>query len=106
MRRPKPAVAATPPPHKEFPVHPAFPERAHSGAPRTTYSRPVIWSLAASVPLLAAGCVIRPEGTEKEQRQLDAAGAPFEPAVQDRVLPELPEKAAWRDILHRAFLAN
>ncbi len=52
------------------------------------------------------GCALTPSGTREEQARLDLAGIPYEPRIEDRELPDLPEVATWRDILHRAFLAN
>src|SRR5262249_26434330 len=33
-------------------------------------------------------------------------GAPYEAPVEQRELPKLPSEPTWRDVLHRAFLAN
>jgi outer membrane protein TolC len=52
------------------------------------------------------GCVLAPRGTTDEQAKLRGAGATFEPPIEQRSLPELPTPATWRDVLHRAFLAN
>jgi outer membrane protein TolC len=52
------------------------------------------------------GCALTPEGTKHEQAKLDEAGRPYEPAFEQRVLPELPPSPSWRDVLSRAFLAN
>lgn len=53
-----------------------------------------------------SGCVLAPKGTKEEQARLDAASHPYEPPVEARQLPELPPQVEWRDVLHRAFLAN
>lgn len=52
--------------------------------------------------LVIGGCVLAPAGLKDEQSQLKAAGA----AYDKRQLPELPSDPSWRDVLHRAFLAN
>lgn len=56
--------------------------------------------------LLISGCVLAPRGTEQEQARADKAGAAFEPAAEQRPLPELSETPGWRAILSRAFLSN
>lgn len=52
------------------------------------------------------GCALTPDGTKQQQSQLAEAGRPYEPAFEQRVFPELPPSPTWRDVLHRAFLAN
>ncbi len=66
---------------------------------------PVFAALAVSVAILA-GCALTPKGTKEEQARLAAFAGRYEPAVEDRQLPELPDQPDWRDVLHRAFLAN
>lgn len=56
--------------------------------------------------LSLGGCVLAPPGTRHEQRRLDAAGKPYRHPIERRVIPELPAQPTWRDVLHRAFLAN
>ena len=51
-----------------------------------------------------AGCSLPPVGTADEQARLRGAAESFE--AERLVLPELPASPTWRDILHRAFLAN
>ena len=66
------------------------------------------WRLAVMAPLALAlsGCVLRPAGTDEERAKLDRVGTSFERPYEQRELPELPADPAWRDVLHRAFLAN
>jgi cobalt-zinc-cadmium efflux system outer membrane protein len=52
------------------------------------------------------GCVLAPQGTMEEHAKLDETAPHFEPPVETRDLPVLPAPASWRDVLHRAFLAN
>lgn len=52
------------------------------------------------------GCVLAPPGTTEEQAKLNELSGRFEPPVEARELPALPARANWRDVLHRAFLAN
>lgn len=52
------------------------------------------------------GCVLAPEGTLQEQAKLDEVASRFEPPAETRELPVVPMRATWRDVLHRAFLAN
>jgi outer membrane protein TolC len=56
--------------------------------------------------LLLSGCVLAPEGTKQEQAKLDHNGQAYEPPVEKRALPEVPQPATWQDVLQRAFLAN
>lgn len=56
--------------------------------------------------LFVGGCVLAPPETRQEQRRMEAAGVPYEPPIEQRKLLELPAPATWRDVLHRAFLAN
>jgi cobalt-zinc-cadmium efflux system outer membrane protein len=63
--------------------------------------------IASSMLLvLAGGCVLTPKGTKQEMSRLDEAGKPFEPSIEKRELPQLSDTPSWRDVLHRAFLAN
>jgi cobalt-zinc-cadmium efflux system outer membrane protein len=55
---------------------------------------------------LLGGCVLAPRGTDAEKERLAAAGVAFETPFERRTLPELPAEPNWRDVLHRAFLAN
>ncbi|MFO0833753.1 MAG: TolC family protein [Phycisphaerales bacterium] len=65
-------------------------------------------ALLASVLMagLMSGCALTPEGTKHEQAKLAEAGKPYEPPVEQGSLPDLPASPTWRDVLHRAFLAN
>src|SRR4051812_40277480 len=56
--------------------------------------------------LLLAGCFLAPAGTDEERARLTDAGREYQPAVEERQLPDLPETPTWQDVLHRAFLAN
>jgi len=60
-------------------------------------------SLFLSLPLIFGACTLRPEGTFMEQNRAAREGEAYRLPKQ---LPELPEKPTWRDLLHRAFLAN
>ena len=64
------------------------------------------WLLLAPLLLILTGCVLTPPGTAEEQQRQDEAGKPYQLPVGQRVLPEVPQPAAWQDVLHRAFLAN
>ena len=66
------------------------------------------WRFAIMAPLALAldGCVLRPAGTADEHVKLKRSGASFERPYERRQLPELPSQPVWRDVLHRAFLAN
>jgi outer membrane protein TolC len=65
---------------------------------------------AHAVPLLlltaTVGCVFTPRGTDEELARLRLAGQSYEQLRSERELPELPPEPDWRDLLHRAFLAN
>src|SRR5262249_51638221 len=66
-----------------------------------------LWTVSAVlVVLLVSGCVLAPPGTSNEKTRLDVAGKPFEPAVENREIPELPDTPTWREVLRRAFLTN
>lgn len=68
------------------------------------------WWARAAWPVLAVaaagGCALTPEGARSERARLVEAGAPYELGHEDRRLPELPAEPTWRDVLHRAFMAN
>lgn len=53
-----------------------------------------------------SGCVLAPQGTLEEHAKLDEVSPRFEPPAETRELPVVPARATWRDVLHRAFLAN
>src|SRR4051794_7948109 len=61
-----------------------------------------VWLLA----LVLGGCVIAPPEAKREQAAMLQAGAPYRARFDERTLPVLPEAPEWRDVLHRAFLAN
>jgi outer membrane protein TolC len=52
------------------------------------------------------GCALTPKGMKEEQARLAAFAGRYEPPFEERQLPDLPEVPGWRDVLHRAFLAN
>lgn len=53
-----------------------------------------------------SGCALTPSGTKEEQARMDEAGKPYEAPFEQRALPELPTSSSWKEVLHRAFLAN
>jgi outer membrane protein, heavy metal efflux system len=55
---------------------------------------------------LAGGCVLAPRATRDERLRAAAAGHAWEQPAEERVLPDLPERPDWRQVLERAFLAN
>lgn len=61
---------------------------------------------AAVAALLAAGCVLTPEGFDAERAEVDRAGEPYAAEFVQRTLPDLPLDANWRDLVARAFAAN
>jgi len=62
--------------------------------------------LGALAAWAATGCVLAPAARREERLHAVEAGRAWEPAVSDRVLPDLPPDPSWRDILERAMLAN
>lgn len=56
--------------------------------------------------LLSSGCALTPDGTSQERDRLDAAGRPYEKPFEKRELPELGDRPSWREVLHRAFMAD
>lgn len=74
-----------------------------SSSPRTSIRSGAVVGVAL---LALSGCSLAPrEAAEEEQRML-AAGAPYEPAPAERLLPDLPPDPQWQDLLRHAFLAN
>ena len=71
--------------------------------PRTVHSRCAL-GLAALIAL--AGCSLAPHEAAVERERMLAEGAPFDPPPAERLVPDLPEQADWRDLLRHAFLAN
>ena len=66
----------------------------------------VVICMVAASALLISGCVLAPKGAKHEQAALRTAGQPYQRRFGRRELPQLPPEPGWRDILHRAFLAN
>jgi outer membrane protein TolC len=62
--------------------------------------------MLAGALVLASGCVLAPEEAKDEQARLDNAGTGYKQPFEKRELPEIPAEPTWRDVLHRAFLAN
>ncbi|AZG78838.1 TolC family protein (plasmid) [Methylocystis rosea] len=62
--------------------------------------------LSMATALGLSGCALTPPGTTEEQAKLSEVSERFEPPIEARELPALPAVANWRDVLHRAFLAN
>lgn len=62
--------------------------------------------LATLLSLLCAGCVLAPSDTKSEQQRLNQYSQSFEPPLDQRPLPPLPEPATWQDVLRQAFLVN
>ena len=63
-----------------------------------------VWVTLAAAAM--SGCALTPEGAREEQVRLKAAGEHYEKPFAQRMLPEIPTEPTWRDVLHRAFLAN
>lgn len=53
-----------------------------------------------------SGCALTPSGTKEEQSRMDEAGKPYEAPFEQRAQPELQATLSWKEVLHRAFLAN
>ncbi|MBL6752089.1 MAG: TolC family protein [Nevskia sp.] len=83
-------------------MHRSVEAKLGAGSIRVTCAVAVALCAAAGV----SGCVLAPEGTAAEQTKLKAAGQPFEPPIEDRTLPPVPEPADWREVLRRGFMAN
>jgi outer membrane protein TolC len=80
-------------------------ENSAPAAPRPNVRRPA-WGAALLLVVAANGCVLAPRAAEEERRSAAIAGAVYDSPRAERVLPELPERPGWRDLLRRAFLAN
>jgi len=52
------------------------------------------------------GCALTPRGTGEEQSRVEDALAAYSVPRQERALPDLPERPTWREVLHRALVAN
>ena len=59
-----------------------------------------------SAAVLVGGCVLTPREAKVEQARLEAAGKPYEKSAEHRTTPALSDDPHWREVLHRAFLAN
>jgi outer membrane protein TolC len=68
--------------------------------------RQLIAASAIASALLLSGCMLTPKGTEEHVAEMKQQGQAYEKPFEQRQLPEIPEPAAWQDVLHRAFLAN
>lgn len=79
---------------------------------KRSHAAPHLYSVSTfliicSLPLaVLSGCALTPSGTKEEQARMNDAGKPYEAPFEQRALPELPASLSWRDVLHRAFLAN
>ncbi len=62
--------------------------------------------IAILAGLSATGCALTPAGTQDESDRASAASSGYALPPAERVLPELPQEPDWRDVLHRALLAN
>lgn len=87
--------------------------RAHRGVPLRPTVRPeqrlpqhALTAACACAIAAIAGCSLEPASTKDERARLDSAGVVFERPIASRALPDLPAEPTWRDVLHRAFLAN
>ncbi|HRK30635.1 MAG TPA: TolC family protein [Tepidisphaeraceae bacterium] len=62
--------------------------------------------------LAISGCVIKPAEADRESYRLDAAGRALGYVTKRHIpttrpnAPQLPPAPTWRDVLHRAFIAN
>jgi outer membrane protein TolC len=84
----------------------ALRRRASDRAPSVCgRSGPVRAALAAGIAL-SGGCALVPRGTDQERQKLEALSGRYEPPLEQRQLPELPEQPAWQDVLRRTMLAN
>ena len=66
----------------------------------------VLQLVGIALVLGLSGCVLTPKGTDEQHDRLNAASKSFEPRLEVRDVPALPQVADWPDILSRAFLAN
>jgi len=55
---------------------------------------------------LLSGCVLAPKQAADERARMRASGEAYRPQFENRELPELPVSPSWKEVLHRAFLAN
>ena len=68
----------------------------------TRFFRAVILSFS----ILFGGCSLAPKALDIEQQTLSIEGVHYEPPFEERTLPELSPEPDWKEVLHRAFLAN
>jgi outer membrane protein TolC len=90
-------------------MHRTEPATPRPGAQRSrsqNLSSQALGFVSASLLAVLPACSFTPVGTDQEHAKLDAAGRPYEPPVDHRVLPDLPPQPTWRDVLSRAFLAS
>lgn len=52
------------------------------------------------------GCSLTPAGATEEEARLGVAGERYAKPLEQRTLREIPAEPTWRDVLHRAFMAN
>jgi outer membrane protein TolC len=52
------------------------------------------------------GCVLSVPGRNGERAKIAAVSSAYESLQSDRVLPDIPDEASWRDILSRGLRAN
>ncbi len=69
-------------------------------------SAAVLTGLSLTLGIALGGCALTPDGARDEQARLAASSTPFEKPAEARELPTLSGRVGWRDVLHRAFLAN
>lgn len=79
---------------------------ARNPSPRHPATRIVAATGAVLIVVTLSGCAQTPKGAKEEGARLSAAGERYEKPFEQRTLPELPAEPSWRDVLHRAFLAN
>jgi outer membrane protein TolC len=85
-----------------------FPPRRAPGEPRKPLLRraPTITTVLLGFSSLLSGCVLEPDGFEEEQARARDSGRAFEPAFEERELPELDQPVTWQSLLARALAAN
>ncbi|MBC7783906.1 MAG: TolC family protein [Burkholderiales bacterium] len=62
--------------------------------------------LVCFAAVAVGGCVLAPEGAQQTRDAARQAGAAYTSDISHRTLPALSERPDWRDVLHRALLAN
>jgi outer membrane protein TolC len=94
---------------KEFPMFTCSPRMAcprHARGVAAIVGRRGAIALLATAWSLLGGCAFTPAGRDAERARLDQAGQPYTLTFEARELPDLPAEPSWRDVLHRAFMAN